>query len=87
MEEANRENTGRLFKFVKADVIPDISGGINAYHLEDFWQLPLTGNVAIMTNPYSGIVLQCAKANPFQRGSVSRGVWSRQSGHASLPQL
>ena len=31
--------------------------------LGDFWQLPPAGQLAIMSNPYSNSVLQCAQAN------------------------
>ena len=50
IEEATRKNAGRLFKFAKDDVIPRVFGAINAFLLGDFWQLPPTGQVAIMSN-------------------------------------
>jgi len=41
--------------------LPRVFGGLNVLCLGDFWQLPPTGQISIMSNPYSNHVLECAK--------------------------
>ena len=66
VEDATRRNAGGLFKvnfMSNGDQEPRVFGGLNIFLLGDFWQLPPTGQIAIMSNPYSGKVLECAQAN------------------------
>ena len=62
VEEATRKNAGQLFKR-DADNQVRVFGGLNVFLLGDFWQLPPTGQIAIMSNPYNRKVLECAQAN------------------------
>jgi hypothetical protein len=66
VEEATRKNAGRLFKkSLKQNGEEDVRvfGGLNVFFLGDFWQLPPTGQIAVMSNPHNGKVLECAQAN------------------------
>ena len=63
VEEATRRNAGQLFRFAANAQLPRVFGGLNVFLLGDFWQLPPTGQIAIMSNPYSRKVLECAQAN------------------------
>ena len=49
-------------QYVKA-LLPRCFGGVNVIFLGDFWQLNPTGQIALMSNPYSDKVLGNAKAN------------------------
>ena len=63
VEEATRRHGAQLFKNAADTVMPRVFGGLNVFFLGDFWQLPPTGQIAIMSNPYSRAVLESAKAN------------------------
>ena len=60
-EEAVRKNTGQLFRMDKDSGLPRVFGGLNVLCLGDFWQLPPTGQISSMSNPYGNQVLECAK--------------------------
>lgn len=70
VEEEARKNTRRptCFRYPagkdddQTDQIPRAWGGVNVLLIGDWWQLTPTGGIAVMSNPYSKKVLECASA-------------------------
>ena len=70
VEEEARKNTRRpaCFRYPRgknedeSDQIPRAWGGVNVLLIGDWWQLTPTGGIAVMSNPYSKMVLGCASA-------------------------
>jgi len=74
IDSTTQQSAGKLFKYGGDDATPRVFGGLNVLLMGDFWQLPPTGQIAVMSNPFSQKVLESARAN-----SVMSMFWRSDS--------